>query len=154
MHARWVPPSMTALRGSDPYHGPPGGEEPPRWHSLRWIVLGIGVAFVGLAVLVLLFVLYPASFGLGSSNYPGRFGAFGGAFLLFFLLVVGFFIVRVAFWSARAGRHRQGWGPGTGPGYGPNRPAMVARMRYARGEITREQYDQIIQDLSRRPGVP
>jgi hypothetical protein len=34
---------------------------------------------------------------------------------------------------------------------------MAARQRYARGEITREQYDQIMTDLGRRgrgPGGP
>jgi uncharacterized membrane protein len=31
---------------------------------------------------------------------------------------------------------------------------MIARMRYARGEITKEQYDQIMKDLGRRPGAP
>jgi uncharacterized membrane protein len=31
---------------------------------------------------------------------------------------------------------------------------MVARMRYARGEITKEQFDQIMQDLRREPGSP
>jgi uncharacterized membrane protein len=31
---------------------------------------------------------------------------------------------------------------------------MVARMRYARGEITKAEYDQIVTDLGRRPGSP
>jgi putative membrane protein len=130
---------------------------PPPVRRVRWGILVVGIIFVALATLVLLVVLYPSWFGLGSSTYP-RFGLFGGAFLLFFLLIVGFFIVRVAFWSTRASRYGGGGGGygryGGGPGMGANRPLYVARMRYARGEITKEQYDQIVQDLGHRPGPP
>ncbi len=108
--------------------------------------------FVIGAALVLFVLLDPTVFGLAAPSYPYRFGLFGGFFFVFFILIVGFFIVRVLFWSSRAGRY--GGRGGNGRGYGPDRPAMIARMRYARGEITREQYDQIMQGLGRRPGPP
>jgi uncharacterized membrane protein len=135
--------------GTPPYYRPEGFEPHHRARRLRWIVTVIAVVFVGLALLLLFVALYPASFGLSSSSGP-RFGAYGGFFLFFFILIVAFFMIRVVFWSARAGRR----GGGRGPGNGPNRPAMVARMRYARGEITREQYQQIMQDLGRGPRPP
>jgi len=146
---------MSAPGGPVPYYPPGMGAPRPAPRGRRW-VLALGAVFIGLAVLVLLVALYPSSFGISAGGYP-RYGLFGGVFLLFFLLIVGFFIVRVAFWSTRASRYRGG-GPygGRGPpgGGGPQRPLYVARMRYARGEITREQYQQIVQDLGRRPGPP
>jgi len=143
------------MNDSGPYYQPQGygGGPPPR--QVRWFPIIVGLVFVVAASLILLVLLYPASFGLAAPSSPYRFGLFGGAFFLFFILIVVFFIVRVAFWSTRAsqyrGRYRQNYPPG---GYGPNRPAMVARMRYARGEITREQYEQIMKDLGRPPGAP
>ena len=58
-------------------------------------------------------------------------------------------LIRIAFWTQR----RAAFGPGEP---GPRRfdPAIhAARQRYARGEITREQFQQIVTDL-RRPPVP
>jgi uncharacterized membrane protein len=131
---------------------------PPR--RVHWLPIVLGVVLAGVALLLLLVLLYPSAFGFSSSSYPDRFG-FGGIFIAFFILLVVFFIVRVAFWSTRASRYGRGYGGyggygggGPGGGYGANRPAMIARMRYARGEITKEQYDQIMKDLGRRPGAP
>jgi uncharacterized membrane protein len=137
-----------------PYYRPPGMRVRQRPGGIRWLPIVIAVVFVAAAALLLLLLLYPASFGLAPSSYPDHFGVFGGAFFLFLILLIGFFIVRVAFWGTRASRYGGRYGPGNSPGYGQNRPAMVARMRYARGEITREQYDQIMDGLSRRPGSP
>ena len=135
--------------GNPPFYRPEGFEPHPRARRLRWIVVIIAAVLIGLALLLLVLALYPASFGLAPSSGI-RFGAFGGFFLFFFVLVLVFFMVRVLFWSTRAGRR----GGGRRDGNGPNRPVMVARMRYARGEITREQYQQILQDLGRGPPPP
>jgi len=137
-----------------PYYRPPGMVGGQRPGGIRWLPIAIAVVLVAVAALILLILLYLGPFGFAPSSYPYRFGLFGGVFFLFFILIVVFFIVRVLFWSSRMGRYGRRSGPGSPAGYGPNRPVMVARMRYARGEITREQYDQIIQDLGRRPGPP
>jgi len=136
------------------YYRPQGlGGPPPS--RIRWFPIIIGLVFVGAAVVILLLLLYPGSFGIASPSYPYRYGLFGGVFFFFFIIIVLFFIVRVAFWSTRVSRYRRRSGANyPDGGYGPNRPVMVARMRYARGEITREQYDQILQDLGRKPGPP
>jgi uncharacterized membrane protein len=118
------------------------------------VVVAIATVFLVLALVVLLVALVPSWFGLAGSGSPGRSGPFGGAFLLLFLLILAFFVLRVAFWGSRAAGYRSGAGGGYGRGYGADRPAMVARMRYARGEITKEQFDQILQDLQRPPGSP
>jgi putative membrane protein len=111
----------------------------------------IPAIFVGLAVLLLIALYDPAVFGLSP---PPRYGLFGGFFGFFLLILCAFFIVRVLFWSSRASRYPRRYRSGPGGAYGPNRPMQVARMRYARGEITREQFEQIAQDLGRRPGPP
>lgn len=113
--------------------------------GLRWVFVGIGGAIVALGILLLLVSLYPPAFGLHSSSlFP-----FGGGFLGLILVLWGaLLLARVA---ARASR-----GPGYGYGRPPGRrfdPAiMAARQRYARGEITREQFEQIVSDLRRPPG--
>lgn len=140
------------MSGPAPYYQPTPAGYGPRPRPFRWAPIIIGVILIGVAALLLLVFLYPASFGLGPAPY--RFGLFGGFFFAFFILIVVFFIVRVAFWSTRSSRYARGYRQYPPGGYVPNRPAMVARMRYARGEITREQYEQIMQDLSRRPGSP
>ncbi len=103
----------------------------------------IAIVFLAAMASILIFLLL--SGGFGSSGGHPFFGAWGGLLLVFVLLWIGFFAVRIAFWSTRL-RGRGGAGP-----YGHPDPAvMVARRRYARGEITREQYDQIMTDLERR----
>jgi uncharacterized membrane protein len=137
-----------------PYYRPPGVAYGQRPSGIRWLPIVIGLVLAAVAALILFILLYPGSFGFAPASYSPRYGLFGGVFVLFFILIVVFFIVRVAFWSTRASRYGRRYGSDPSGGYGPNRPAMVARMRYARGEITREQYDQIMQDLGRRPGSP
>jgi uncharacterized membrane protein len=142
------------MTAGSPYYRPAGTPTGPPPRRYPWLPIAVGVAFVAAAAVLLAILLDPSAFGLGSPGTAYRTGPFGGAFLVFFVLIVGFFIVRVLFWSTRASRYQGGYGSGRGRGYGGNRPAMVARMRYARGEITREQYNQIMQDLGRPPGAP
>ena len=136
-----------------PYYRPPGLASPPPTSRAHWLPIILGVVFAGVAAVLLLVLLFPAGFGLSSPPSPYRYGL-GGFFLVFFVLIVAFFIVRVAFWSTRTSRYgrRYGRGGANGPYYGANRPVMVARMRYARGEISKEQFDQIMKDLGRPPG--
>jgi putative membrane protein len=137
-----------------PYYRPPGMGYAQRPRHIHWLPIVIGGVLVVVAALILLMLLDPASFGLGAPSSPYGFGRFGGVFALFFILIVVFFVVRVAFWSTRTSRYGRRYDPDRSEGYGSDRPAMIARMRYARGEITREQYDQIMKDLGRRPGSP
>ena len=108
-----------------------------------WVFLGIGGALTSLLLVYLVLRTAP-----GTAFGPG-FGGFGGLFLVFFVLWIIFFGVRIAFWSRRASYGRMGGGP-------PMRdPAiLIARQRYARGEITREQFEQIMADLHRRGAQP
>jgi uncharacterized membrane protein len=140
------------MNNPSPYYQPTGAYAPPPPRRVHWLPIVIAAIFVGIAVLFLLILAYPGAFGISAPTESPRFGFFG-FFGFFFILIIAFFIVRVAFWGTRTSRYG-GQGRYRSGGYGPNRPMMVARMRYARGEITREQYDQIMQDLGRRPGAP
>lgn len=84
-------------------------------------------------------------------DYPGWGGGFGWigmiAMMFFGLLVLAGFVLLV-WWlvsvSARAGR------PGGMQVYGGRDEALeTARRRYAAGEITQEQYEEIVQTLRR-----
>jgi putative membrane protein len=148
--------------GPPPEYGPPYGNRgywtpPPRRRPRVWIAAA--VALVAVAVVGVLLLLYLDG-TFGPSPYGGRpyYGVFGGFFLLIVIVWLGFFLLRVSFWSARTqGRYGGGNGPYGGPRHGPDPAVVIARQRYARGEITREQFDQIMTDLGRRgrgPGGP
>jgi uncharacterized membrane protein len=127
--------------------GYPGayGMPPRRRGGLRWIFVGIGVGIVVLGALFLALSYDPVAFGLRAGwGFP-----YGGGFFGVFLILWGsLMLVRVAFWASRRGR-------GGGPAGRRFDPAILeARRRYARGEITREQFEQIVSDLRRHPGAP
>ena len=108
--------------------------------------MGTALALIAGGAIFLALSYDPQAFGLSyHSVFP-----FGGGFLGLFLIFWGMlFLVRIAFWASRGGRY------GGGPGGGARRfdPAILeARRRYARGEITREQFEQIVADLRRPPG--
>lgn len=135
------------MAASPPYPGPPGTYGPPypRRQGLRWVFVGIGATVVAIGGALLVVSLYPRAFGLRyGSVFP-----FGGGFLGVFLILWGVLIlVRVA---VRANRRRM-YGGGRRAGMWFDPAIMEARRRYARGEITRDQLDQIVSDLRRPPG--
>lgn len=140
---------MTGYPRPYPRYGSPPEPQPYRW--LLYAAVGIVVVLV-FAVLLWELVLVPST--------PGRFAfPFGGLLLILFVLWVSFMIVRFAWWNSRRSRYgRYGHGPGPN-GRGPyGDPALrMARVRYARGEITREQFEQLVRDLGtsgNRPSSP
>ena len=102
---------------------------------------------MAIGVIFLLVAATPATFGVRSPyGFP-----FGGGLLGIFLLLWGtMLLVRVAIGSARRGR----WVNGPPPGRRFDPAVVAARQRYARGEISREQFLQIVQDLRRPPPGP
>jgi len=110
-----------------------------------WVVLGISLALI--AVVAFLVIWQWESYS-SAPDHRYFFWPFGGILLVLLVVWVAFFVVRIAWWSSRS-RRWQGR-PLGGPYQG--RAVMIARQRYARGEITREQYDQIMRDLGRGPG--
>ncbi|HUS82909.1 MAG TPA: SHOCT domain-containing protein [Dehalococcoidia bacterium] len=68
----------------------------------------------------------------------GWFAVFGGLFWLILLGSIIYLIVSVL-------------APDRGPGHREEEPLEIAKRRYAKGEITREEFQQIRQDLTSRP---
>jgi putative membrane protein len=142
-----------------PYQGSYGGayaggypQGPPR-HRHRWLLIALFAGMLVILGVLLLVFLSPGTFGYhpAPGAVLGPFGLFGGLFVIFIFLLIISLIVRIAMWSSRGRGYGSRGGYGAGRRYGA---FAIARERYARGEITREQYDQIMQDLQRRPGYP
>ncbi|MCI4318149.1 MAG: SHOCT domain-containing protein [Thermoplasmata archaeon] len=126
---------------------------PPPHHEEghHWISIGIAImlAFIGLAVL--LSVAFPG--GMMHNGGPGFMVGWGwgwvwGIFwLIIFLWIIGW-LIRGAMWTGgawgyHASRHYRrynGWDPAS----------QILRERYARGELNRDQFDQMMRDLETR----
>jgi uncharacterized membrane protein len=106
-------------------------------------------------LLIVAFLVFSGTIAFGPGPRP-YYGYWGGFFVIILLLWIGFFLIRMAFWTSFRSR-RQYPPPRYGGGMGRDPAIMEARRRYARGEISREQFDQIMTDLERRgrgPGGP
>jgi putative membrane protein len=79
---------------------------------------------------------------------PGLCG--GLFFLLFWVLVIGLVVWAITAWS-RSSSHRAVTGSDIAPAAPPpvpgGRALDILKERYARGEITKEQYDEMRRDL-------
>jgi putative membrane protein len=124
----------------------------PRWQARRWIGLGFLLVFaVAVAAMIyFLFVVFPGNAPLGTYPfYPFPFGwlwIFFGFFLFFGLLRWAFFPWH---WGGYYRRY------GYGYGYGRGEAAYhILRERYARGEITKDQYDAMMRDLYQQQAPP
>ena len=96
----------------------------------------VGVLLMMPIGIVLVFVLF--YFGVS------RGGFFPGELLVFFLVIfIVLFVARLLFWRSRRGSMRRYWRQ--------DESVRILRERYARGEITRDQFDQMLRDLDRRP---
>ena len=118
------------------------------------IIVGL-IVVIGVSIALSVYYFAPWSLGArGDFDYPFFFSSFPfhfgwvGIILLIFLL---FLVVRwLFFWP---GRERGGEG-----GYHAHqlqqRPdeASIVKERYAKGEITREQFEQMIRDLRQEGG--
>jgi putative membrane protein len=86
-------------------------------------------------------------YGWGN-GWMGGFGGFGGGFLMFFFSIV---LVALIIWAVMAfARHgRYGYGHAHAQGCcAPGGNALdIARERYARGEINKEQFETMKKDL-------
>jgi putative membrane protein len=114
----------------------------------RWIWLAIGIAFLAVLVTIVASTLY-FGFVLGRAVFFAPhvfpffgFPFFGLGFIILGLLIVGF-VLRLVFlpWRRNTYYSRRWFN------YDPAMDSL--RQRYARGEITREQFDQMASDLER-----
>lgn len=110
-------------------------------HWFGWVVLALLlVAVVALFGSSLANGYYgPMMYYAGSPYYGWFFWPFGFIIPLIFI----FFFVRIVFWGFGGwGWRRRYW---YGSGYGDAHE--ILRQRYARGEITKDQFDQMTRDL-------
>jgi len=123
----------------------------PAWRPRPiWPILLVASALLVL-VIVLVGLFWFANGPSGPYGYRhAAFGWFGGLLVILLIVWIGFMILRITWWT-----HRRWGGPyGRGPGPGHDPAPAIARARYARGEISREQFDQIMSDLDRRRMPP
>lgn len=112
---------------------------------MGWVIGGLVILLLaGLLVVTLLYGLAGRPF----TYYPFPFFFFPFGFLSFFFVI--FFVVRALFWGFgwgwgwRGGYSRGYW---RGQGYYYGDATEILRQRYARGEINKEQFDQMMRDL-------
>ena len=108
-----------------------------------WLWVGVGVAIIVVGIFAFLAGLYSTGTGAPPTTYypffPMGFGWIGGLFSLFFF-----------FWVLSWFFRPWGWGWGYRRRYGRWRyddAERILRERYARGEITKEQFEQMTRDL-------
>ena len=96
-------------------------------------------------------------YGYGYGSMMG--GWFSLIALVFWLLVIAGVVLLVV-WGIRQlsgqshGHDMTGRGVPTGPGAPTDQACEIARVRYAKGEITREQYDEMCRTLGMQPPPP
>jgi putative membrane protein len=145
--------------------GPPTGMPSPRpfdepFDPRRWLFAGLAALFVLIGIAIFLDVAISLwrgqlpSRSLNSDPWDWIIGVIG---LLIAIWIV-FWILRMIFWGlwgspyyAHRWRHydrRYHWG---GP-FGSDPAVDIARERYARGEITQEQFEKIMEQLGKGSG--
>jgi putative membrane protein len=110
------------------------------WKRLRgfiaWGIFGV-VILVGVSIVASLLFYGHRSWGtfyqFSPAYFPFHFGLLGDIFLIFLL----FLIARWVFWPWRLGNSH------------PDNAHSILKERYAKGEITKEQFEQMMLDLKR-----
>ena len=83
-------------------------------------------------IIVLLLLVYFLTFRVG--YFPGEL------LVIFVVIFLVLFVVRSIYWRSRRKYWREH--------LRRNEPIRIIRERYARGEITKEQFDQMLRDLA------
>ena len=108
--------------------------------GLRWIEMGLGAMFVLIGSAVFLGVVYDIftsrSISLGIGSFIGN---------IFGWIILVFIFVWVCRWIF--GSSKYAWHPHRGSSI------SIARIRYAGGEISKREFEQIVKDLENHPGI-
>ncbi|MDO8848949.1 MAG: hypothetical protein Q7W51_11250 [Coriobacteriia bacterium] len=87
-------------------------------------------------------------YGNGYGNMMGGNGWFGGLLAIFFGILVLVGVVLLVIWLVKTMSGHSGTATGPQPGApGHDEAVTLARKRFASGELTREQFDEIMQAL-------
>lgn len=93
------------------------------------------IAVIGVSIALYLVLRPPGAF---FPFFPFHFGWLGGIFLIFIV----FWIAKWFFWPWRGGYYSHRYQHGNAE--------SILKERYAKGEITKEQFQQMMRDLERR----
>jgi len=127
----------------------------------RWLAAGFAALMALIGISILIAVLIPAVRGQAPNWVAGSapWDWIGGLIGLFLALWIAIWILRLVIWGA-SGRpyyspgwrhyYRHYW---AGPPYGHDPALEIARERFARGEISQDQFDQIVRQLGKGPGT-
>lgn len=88
-------------------------------------------------------------FGLfdGCCGWGGSFGAYGWIGLIFNILIIALFVWLIV-WAVRRFSSGSGANSLFNQQSVEQSPREILKIRYARGEITREQYQEMLSDLN------
>lgn len=114
-------------------------------------IIAVAIAVVLLLIGVFVYLSYGYPYGYGG-YYGGMMGGTGGVWMLFLipiglivLIIIGYVIWRGFAWESGyyGGGHYRHYNS-----YGDRENAMeILRQRYARGEISKEQFEQMKKDI-------
>jgi putative membrane protein len=118
--------------------------QPPKdhGHEMRWMWYGLGAMFVLIGVAVFLGIFYTGA--SVQTTYPMIMFPFDFGWvwnivgILFFLWILSW-VFGWGWWGSRGYRYRR-W-------YRYDDAYQILRERYAKGEITKEQFEQMMRDL-------
>lgn len=110
---------------------------------IAWGIIGL-IVLIGISILIPFLFTTPISSGvhLPLALFPFHFGFIGIIFLIFII----FLISRWIFWSNNCGNSSRYHSQNISNGDLQN----VLKERYAKGEITKEQFEQIKKDLEQK----
>lgn len=101
-----------------------------------WGLLGL-IAVIGVSIVLSLYLAPRTSGALYYPFFPFHFGWLGGIFLVLII----FWVARWFFWPWRR------WGYRPYSQHAGDDARNIVRARYAKGEITKEQYESMMHDL-------
>ncbi len=125
----------------------------PHRHFFAWAIVALVsiVAIFATIGLILYYIPGPAApIGVAYPFYGFGFRLFFGLFLIFAI----FWFLRWAFWGWGWRYRRSYWGGEYGYWRHRDGSYYILRERYAKGEITKEQYDQMMRDLDEHASTP
>ena len=116
---------------------------------MRWAIIGVGILFLIVGSIWFISSLYrPAFYTEGYYGMPMMRWGGGwmiGAGIIGFILICFLVMMALRFTVWGPWNHRTGYGMGRMGG--STEAEEILRHRYTRGEVTKEQYDQMLRDL-------
>jgi putative membrane protein len=113
----------------------------------RWAIIGISVFAILVAATILSGLFLFPRVTRTPFYYFFPFFPFGFFFFAFLWIFIIFGVLRWFFWWPWGWGYRRRWGYYWGRGYYGDDAYQILRERYAKGEITKDQFEQMSQDL-------